>query len=117
MISAEQWQVLAPFRTGIEAEYTRSVLGKPERLPAYADTLTVLQDALDNYSLDRRDAEQVYALVAGIVSTINFINQYFNVVCNDPHMMSHLGEAVVFMGYLVRELCYGVDAPLVTAEA
>lgn len=115
MITPEQWTQLDEFRKGIEAEYVRSVNGKPERLPAYDETLGVLKEALDRYGVDQENMEQVYFLCAGIVSSLAFVNQYFQVVCSDPHMMAHLSEAAIFMGYLVRELCFGVEAPVVTA--
>lgn len=114
MITAEQWQLLQPFREGVEAEYTRSVVGKPERLPAYEETIGVLKEAIEKYGVNKDDPEQVYYTVAGMVSALSFISQYFAVVCSDQHMMGHLSEAGVFLGYLARELCYVEGAPAVT---
>lgn len=115
MITAEQWEQLEPFRKGIELEYNRSVVGKPERLPAYDDTIRVLRESLERYGIDQDDPEQVYYSVVGMVAALSFVSQYFNVVCNDPHMMGHLSEASIFLGYLCRELCYVPGAPVVTA--
>lgn len=111
MISTEQWDNFNDFRKSIEAEYLKNVQGKPERLPAYDETIGVLKEATERYGIDKNDPEQVYYFVSGVVSTISFISQYFNVVCNDPHMMGHLSEAAIFMGYLCRELCYVEGAP------
>lgn len=111
MISAEQWELFRPFREGIEAEYTRSVTNKPERLPAYEETIGVLKEAIERYGIDRDNPEEVYYTVAGLISSISFVSQYFSVVCNDQHMMGHLHEASVFLGYLARELLYVEGAP------
>ena len=111
MVTQEQWSVLDNFRAAVEREYITNVLGKPERLPAYEETSATLRESLDRYGIDRNDPEQVYPLLAGIVSTISFISAYFNTVCNDRHMMAHLAESGIFLGYLVRELCYEVEAP------
>jgi hypothetical protein len=108
-ITQEQWDLFASFREGVEAEYTRSVLTKPERLTSYAETTGILQEAISQYGIDRDNPEQVYYTIVGIVSTISFLAQYLNTVCNDPHMMGHISESAVFMGYLVRELCFGVE--------
>jgi hypothetical protein len=116
MVTAEQWEALADFRKSIEAEYQKNVQGKPERLPAYDETIGVLKEATSRYGIDTEDPEQVYVLSAGIVSTISFISQYFNVVCHDMHMMGHLSEAAIFMGYLVRELCFVDGAPMALVE-
>ena len=110
-VTNEQWNTLDAFRQAIEAEYTKSVLGKPERLPAYNETVQTLVDSLERYGLDKSNPEQIYFLLAGIVSSLSFIQQYFNMVCNDQHMMAHLAETGVFLGYLVRELCYLAEAP------
>lgn len=115
MITVEQWANFNAFRTLVESEYTRSVLGKPERIPAYDETIGVLKDAIDLYAIDRTDPEQVYCTVAGLISALSFISQYFHTVCSDQHMMGHLSEAGTFLGYLVRELCYVEGAPAVTA--
>lgn len=117
MISPEQWAVLNNFRTSIEAEYVKQVLGKPERLPAYEETINTLRESLDRYGIDKSNPDEVYFLLAGIVSALSFISTYFNMVCNDGHMMAHLSETGVFLGYLVRELCYDADAPLLGATA
>ena len=114
MISTENWDVLNDFRQAIEEEYIKNVLGRPERLPAYEETVNTLCESLDRYGIDRSNPEQVYYLLAGIVSSISFIHQYFNMVCNDPHMMSHLSETGVFLGYLVRQLCFDAEAPALT---
>lgn len=113
MITAEQWETLADFRKTIEAEYLKSVQGKPERLPAYDETINVLKEAIDRYGIDKDDPEQVFVFVSGVVSSISFVSQYFNVVCNDMHMMGHLSEAAIFLGYLCRELCFVEGAPAV----
>lgn len=117
MVSPEQWQVLSAFREAIEFEYTKNVLSRPERLQSYQETVQTLVDSLSKYGLDTSNAEQVYFLLAGITSSISFINQYFNMVCNDPHMMAHLSETGVFLGYLVRELCFVAEAPGIGATA
>ncbi len=116
MISTDQWNTLESFRQGIEEEYNRNVLGKPERFHAYEETLGVLKASLDRYALDQTDSEQTFYFLAGVVSTLSFVGQYFRTVCHDPHMMAHLGEAAIFMGYLVRELAFECDAPYVGAS-
>lgn len=113
MITAEQWATLESFRAGIEQEYNRNVLGKPERFHAYEETLGVLKESLDRYALDKTAPDQVFYYLAGVVSTLSFINQFFVVVCHDSHMMAHLGEAAIFMGYLCRELAFECEAPFV----
>lgn len=114
MITADQWKVMDGFRGAVEAEYCKNVLGRPERLPAYEETVQTLIESLERYGVNKNDPEQVYYLLAGIVSSISFITQYFHMVCNDQHMMSHLSETGIFLGYLVRELCYAVEAPVVS---
>lgn len=111
MVSQEQWAVLDTFRETIEREYVDNVLGKPERLPAYEETITTLRESLERYGINRADPEQVYPLLAGMISALSFISAYFNTVCNDRHMMSHLAESGIFLGYLIRELCYESEAP------
>ena len=114
-ISSEQWATLESFRQGIEKEYTRSVVEKPERFQAYEDTLGVLKEAVDRYGIQRDDTIQVYSYMAGILSALSFVSQYCAVVCPDPHMMGHISEASIFMGYLIRELCFEIEAPYVGA--
>lgn len=116
MITTDQWEVLNSFREAIEMEYQKNVLGKPERLPAYEDTVRTLCESLERYGIDRQDPEQVFYLLAGIVSSLSFIHQYFGMVCSDAHMMSHLAETGVFLGYLVRELCFEANAPVVVPQ-
>lgn len=116
MVTAEQWQVLDSFRATVEAEYTKNVATKPERLISYDDTVGVLKDSLEKYGIESTDPEQVFYFLAGMASSISFIHQYFNVVCHDPHMMAHLGEAATFLGYLSRELCFDAEAPEVAAQ-
>lgn len=116
MISTEQWAVLDNFRQAVELEYSKNVLARPERLAAYQETVETLVESLERYGLDRHDADQVYYFLAGAVSSLSFISQYFHMVCNDPHMMSHLSETGIFLGYLVRELCFEVEAPVVGAS-
>lgn len=115
MVSELQWDQLTAFRTAVEQEYIKNVLGKPERLPAYEETIHTLRDSLERYGIDREDAEQVYYFVAGTVSAISFISQYFTMVCSDAHMMAHLAESGIFLGYLVRELCFDAEAPVIGA--
>src|ERR1700752_3491522 len=117
MITAEQWAVLDNFRQAVELEYSKHVLSKPERLAAYKETVGKLVGSLDRYGIDREDVDQVYCFLAGAVSSISFISQYFNMVCNDPHMMAHLSETGIFLGYLVRELCFAANAPTIGAAA
>lgn len=112
MISAEQWAVLDSFRAAVDLEYNKNVLGKPERLPAYQETVQTLIESLERYGINRQDPDQVYYFLAGVVSSISFISQYFHMVCNDPHMMGHLSETSIFLGYLVRELCFEAEAPV-----
>lgn len=112
MISAEQWAAIQAFRGAVELEYNKNVLGKPERLPAYKETVETLIQSLERYGIDRHNPEAVYFFISGIVSSVSFISQYFNMVCNDPHMMGHLSETSVFLGYLVRELCFDAEAPV-----
>lgn len=117
MITAEQWKVLDGFRGAIEMEYVKSVMGKPERLPAYEETISTLMESLDRYGIDKNDPEQVFYFLAGVLSSISFISTYFSMVCNDGHMMAHLSETGIFLGYLVRELCFAVEAPVIGAVA
>src|ERR1700752_422693 len=98
IITSEQWEVLSKFRTGIEAEYSKSVVGKLERLPAYTETITVLRDAVDRYGIDQTDEEQVYCLISGIVASLSFVSQYMAMVCPDPHPLGHVAEAGTFLG-------------------
>ncbi len=109
------WEVLEGFRNTVESEYIKNVLGKPERLPAYEETIQVLREALNNYDMDLDNPEIVYAVSSGVVSTLSFISQYFKTVCPDPHPLGHLSEAAVFVGYLVRDLCFCSGVPVATA--
>lgn len=111
MITTEQWDALHNFRGAIELEYNKNVISKPERLPAYQETVQTLIESLERYGINRNDPEDVYYYLAGVVSSISFISQYFQMVCSDQHMMGHLSETAVFLGYLVRELCFDVEAP------
>lgn len=109
------WEMVEPFRSSVENEFIKNVLGKPERLPAYQETIAVLRDALDKYEMDLTDPASVYAVTAGIVSALSFVSNYFQTVCPDPHPLGHLSEAAVFMGYLVRDLCFAEGVPVVAA--
>lgn len=109
------WELLESFRGSVEAEFVKNVLGKPERLPAYQETIGVLKDALGQYEMNLENPEVVYAVSAGIVSSLSFISNYFQTVCPDPHPLGHLSESAVFLGYLIRDLCFAQGVPMVTA--
>jgi hypothetical protein len=114
MITLEQWKALEPIRTIIEEEYVRTILSQPERLQAYRESVEMLKKPLLNdFGLDLSDIDTVFAFAAGLSSALSFTHQYCSMVCPDKHALSHLSEAAVYLGYLVRELCFIESVPWV----
>lgn len=114
---APNWSKLDAFRTVIEREFVKQVMSKPERIPAYEETMREMREKLYECGLDPADQEQMYIVAVTILNTCNFMSGMFAKMCGDPHILEHTRDAVVCLGYHVRDIAFASEFPEYDEEA
>src|SRR5438093_376292 len=105
------WSNLDSFRAAIEQEFYKSIVNKPERIPAYEETMREMREKMYKVGLDPADPRDAYVTAMTIKMVADFLSGFFNTLCGDQHIMSHLRDGVVCLGYHVRDLAFACDAP------
>lgn len=61
--------------------------------------------------LDPADPRDAYTVAVTIKTMADFLSGYFHRMCGDPHVMTHLRDGVICLGYHVRDISFSCDAP------
>lgn len=110
-METQDWSNLDSFRAAIEAEFYKSIVNKPERIPAYEETMREMREKMYKMGLDPADPRDAYAVSMTIKMVADFLSGFFNRLCGDPHVMGHLRDGVVCLGYHVRDIAFSCEAP------
>lgn len=105
------WSNLDAYRSAIETEFYKSIVNKPERIPAYEETMRAMREKMYAAGLDPADPRDAYAVSMTIKLVSDFLAGFFQQLCGDPHIMSHLRDGAVCLGYHVRDLSFTAGAP------
>jgi hypothetical protein len=94
--------------------FAEEVLPFPEKLGEYDQVIAAGRDALESRGLDLTQANQVYVVASTIAWMSNIAAGLTVAKCGDPHVLSHLREALQWPAFLVREMTLNV--PLADKE-
>ena len=113
-VSGDHWATLDKFRASADTMFAKEVLPDVSLLARYDQVIAAGRDALEARGLDLSEPAHVYAVASTIVWMSNIMAGLTVARCQDPHVLTHLKEALQWPAYLVRELT--LDVPYSTEE-
>lgn len=113
-VSNNHWSTLDKFRTATDSMFIKEVLPDVSLLAKYDQVVAAGKEALESRGLDLDQPEQVYVVSSVIAWMSNIMAGLTVARCGDPHVLTHLKEALQWPAYIVREMT--LDQPLPTPK-
>jgi hypothetical protein len=113
-VSSSHWSTLDKFRTSTDAMFVKEVLPDVSLLAQYDQVIAAGREALESRGLDLSQPEQVYVVSSVIAWMSNIMAGLTIARCQDPHVLAHLRESLMWPAYVVRE--FTLDQPLPTPK-
>lgn len=110
-VTEEHWATLERYRQAVELAFQKEVLPYPDFLAEYDQVISAGKDALEARGIDLDQPTQAYVVASTIAWMSNIVVGLISGQCSDPHVFSHLREALMWPAYIVRETTLDIALP------